>query len=65
MLVLTRKKGTKKKPIEGQTKVFIGDDIVLDILEIDFRHGFVRLGFEAPKSVRIRREEVKDDSDRK
>ena len=47
MLVLTRKVGEK---------INIGDDIVLSVLEIN--RGNVRLGIDAPKSVRVFRQEV-------
>ncbi len=47
MLILTRSEGRS---------VFIGDDIKITVLGID--RGQVRLGFEAPKSVTILREEV-------
>jgi carbon storage regulator len=46
MLVLTRKFGER---------VYIGDDIVITVVEID--RGRVRLGFEAPPHVKIYREE--------
>jgi len=47
MLILTRKSGEV---------IRIGDDVVLRVLEV--RGGQVRLGVEAPASVRIYREEV-------
>ena len=47
MLVLTRKVGEQ---------INIGDDIVLSVLEIN--RGNVRLGIDAPKSVRVFRQEV-------
>ena len=47
MLVLTRKVGEK---------INIEDDIVLSVLEIN--RGNVRLGIDAPKSVRVFRQEV-------
>ena len=47
MLVLTRKVGEK---------INIGDDIVLSVVEIN--KGNVRLGIDAPKSVRVFRQEV-------
>ncbi len=47
MLVLTRKPGER---------VLIGDDIVVVVLDV---HGdSIRLGFEAPRGVKIQREEV-------
>lgn len=49
MLVLGRR--------EGQ-KILIGDDITLKIIRIS--KNFVRLGFEAPKEIKIFREEIKD-----
>jgi carbon storage regulator len=47
VLVLTRKVGEK---------INIGDDITLRVLEID--RGSVRLGIDAPRSVRVFRQEV-------
>jgi carbon storage regulator len=47
VLVLTRKVGEK---------INIGDDITLGVLEI--HGGTVRLGIDAPKSVRVFRQEV-------
>ena len=47
MLVLTRKPGER---------VLIGDDIVVTILET--RGDVVRVGFDAPRGVRIHRAEV-------
>lgn len=49
MLVLTRKSGERIK---------IGTDVVIEIVEIDGSK--VRVGIEAPKDVRILREEVPD-----
>ena len=49
LLVLSRKR---------DEKVFIGDDIVVTVVEI--RGDKVRLAFEAPKNVAIDREEVHD-----
>jgi carbon storage regulator len=47
VLVLTRKVGEK---------INIGDDIVLSVLEIN--RGNVRLGIDAPRSVKVFRQEV-------
>lgn len=47
MLVLTRKLGEK---------IRIGDGITLTVVEVD--RGKVRIGIEAPKDVRIMREEL-------
>jgi carbon storage regulator len=47
VLVLTRKRGEQ---------VLIGDDIVITIL--DARGDGVRIGVDAPKGVRIQRQEV-------
>ena len=51
MLVLSRKK---------DQRIFINDDTIITIVKIDCN--IVRLGFDAPKSVRIVREEVTDKS---
>lgn len=50
MLVLSRE--------EGQ-RIYIGDDIVLTI--VDIRGRKVRVGIDAPRAVNIRREELPDD----
>lgn len=47
MLVLTRR--TKER-------LMIGDDIIVTILSSE--HNYVRIGFEAPLSVSIKREEL-------
>jgi carbon storage regulator len=47
VLVLTRKPGER---------ILIGDDIVITVL--DARRDGVRLGIEAPKGVKIQRDEV-------
>ena len=47
MLVLTRKAGES---------VMIGDDVVITVLEA--RGDVIRLGIDAPKDVRVHREEV-------
>lgn len=47
MLVLQRK---------AQERVLIGDNIVITVMDI--RRGAVRIGIEAPKDLRIAREEV-------
>ena len=47
MLVLTRRAGES---------VMIGDDVVITVLEA--RGDVIRLGIEAPKDVRVHREEV-------
>jgi carbon storage regulator CsrA len=49
MLSLTRNKGQK---------VYINDNIVVVVMNVDFVTGQVRLGFEAPKDTIIDREEV-------
>lgn len=51
MLVLTRKVGER---------IQIGDQITLSVIRI--QNGKVRIGIEAPDSVRIRREELGTDS---
>jgi len=48
MLVLSRKQGEV---------IFIGDDIKITVLGID--GGKVRMGIEAPRSMRVDREEVR------
>ena len=47
MLVLSRKTGER---------ISIGDDIQVVVLEVS--HGRVKLGFEAPREVSVRRNEV-------
>jgi len=47
--MLTRKPGER---------IFIGDDIVVTVGAID--GGKVKIGFDAPKSITILREEVRD-----
>jgi len=47
MLVLARKVGQR---------IFIGDDIVITIVETS--NGKVRIGVDAPKSVKVFREEL-------
>lgn len=47
MLVLTRKPGER---------ILIGDDIVVTILDV--RGDGIRVGIDAPRGVRIQREEV-------
>ncbi|MFH1075547.1 MAG: carbon storage regulator CsrA [Pseudomonadota bacterium] len=49
MLVLTRRMGER---------ITIGDDIVVKILEI--KGGQVKLGVEAPRHVKVHREEIYD-----
>lgn len=49
MLQLTRYTGQK---------VYINDEIIILIMEVDRESGQVRLGFDAPKSTTIDREEV-------
>ena len=49
MLVLTRKQGEK---------IVIGNGVVITVVEID--RGKIRLGIEAPREVRIAREEVRE-----
>ena len=52
MLVLSRKPGEN---------IYLGDDIVIKVLNV--RHHHVQLGFEAPKSVRILRDDAKNIDD--
>ncbi|TFC96627.1 MULTISPECIES: carbon storage regulator CsrA [Cryobacterium] len=47
MLVLTRKQGEK---------ILIGDDIVITVLDV--RGDSIRIGVDAPRGVRIQRDEV-------
>lgn len=49
MLVLSRK---------PQERILIGDDIVVTVVRIGAEN--VRLGFDAPEHVNIRREELED-----
>lgn len=53
MLCLTRKVGTK---------ILIGDDIVIEVLEI--RRDHVRIGVTAPKEIPIDRKEVRELKDK-
>ena len=48
MLNLTRKVGER---------IYIGDDIVIMVVDVDSRYK-VRLGIEAPKEIKIWREEL-------
>jgi len=52
MLVLTRKKGET---------IAIGDNIQIQVLSV--KGGQVRIGVDAPKEVRVNREECGDSSD--
>ena len=63
MLVLVRKLGPPSARIDGCSKVFIGKDITVDVLEINAKKGHVRLGFTAPTNVQILREEAKNASE--
>lgn len=49
MLVLTRKSGES---------LHIGDDIVITVIEV--RRGQVKIGVEAPKSIKVYRKELLD-----
>jgi len=49
MLILTRRL---------EERIYIGDDIVITMLDIEGNR--VKLGFDAPKSVNILREEVRN-----
>jgi len=51
MLVLSRRIGER---------IVIGDDIVIQITDIDFRAGKAKVGIDAPIGVRIDREEVRE-----
>ena len=53
MLVLSRKVGEK---------VYIGDDVVITVVEID--RGKIRLGIQCPWDVRVYREELLTDGRR-
>lgn len=48
MLVLSRKLGEK---------ILIGDDIVITVVDID--QGKIRLGIDAPKGVKVDRQEIR------
>lgn len=48
MLVLTRRSGER---------IVIGDDITITVLKVN---GKVRLGIDAPDSIRVDREEIHD-----
>lgn len=47
MLIITRRPGEK---------LMIGDDVVVEVIEVSGQS--VRIGIEAPKSVRVYREEI-------
>jgi carbon storage regulator len=47
MLIITRRPGEK---------VMIGDDVVVEVIEVS--GSSVRIGIDAPKSVRVYREEI-------
>lgn len=49
MLVLSRKR---------DESIIIGDDIVITIVDINERHGTVRLGIDAPRDIPVHRQEV-------
>lgn len=49
MLILSRYPGKA---------VMIGDEIILQVLDVDEHQGQVKLGIEAPVSIEIRRQEV-------
>lgn len=53
MLILTRRVGES---------IVVGDDIVLTVFEV--RGDAVRIGIEAPRSVRVNRKEVFDEIQR-
>jgi carbon storage regulator len=50
MLVLSRKIGQR---------IIIGDDIIIQINDVDTRTGKVKVGIDAPQGVRVDREEVR------
>lgn len=52
MLVLSRQSG------EG---ICIGDDIVVTVVRVSRRSGHVRIGIEAPRSVPVYRDELKQE----
>jgi carbon storage regulator len=47
MLIITRRPGEK---------VMIGDDVVVEVIEVS--GSSVRIGIDAPKSIRVYREEI-------
>jgi len=51
MLVLSRK---------VSERIVIGDDVVITVVAINGRQGKVRLGIEAPKEIKIDRQEVRE-----
>ena len=53
MLVLSRKEGEK---------IFIGEDIKITVLEISKSQ--VRIGIEAPKTIEVDREEIREHKNR-
>ena len=40
-------------------RIMIGDDIIIHVIDICPRTGKVRIGIEAPKGIRVDREEVR------
>lgn len=54
MLILTRKKGET---------IVIGDDIRITVMQVD-RGANVRIGIEAPNSVKVDRQEIRERKDR-
>lgn len=56
MLILSRKIGQS---------IIVGDNIVVTIASIDVRgQGVVRIGIDAPKNMRVDREEIRERIDR-
>lgn len=47
MLVLSRKRGER---------IHVGDDVTITVVDID--RGKIRIGIEAPRDVRVYREEI-------
>ena len=56
MLIISRKKGER---------IFIGDDVVIEVMQCSYGSSIVKIGIEAPVTVKVLREELKDKQPRK
>ena len=53
MLILSR---------HPQEKIFIGDNIVITVINVN--HNQVRIGIDAPREIKVHREEIKNKIDK-